>query len=455
MFADTGTHPVNSTDHDEVDFFASSVAIDQGRLAAPGVPPVMVDHPGEYDDATPVQRGFVGYTEGEYAFTVDQEQYGNRYALWPESGITYLDSTRAVHWAAIVYVCAPCQNVFSTAGNTLLEITVDPIGGPHAERVVTELFGQNETQYGTVAGVRSWGSEGPGGMDGYVYAIATVSEGFSGGLLLSRVTPENVADKSSYEYYLNSTRSWSSTPPNATDPSADFFLAGAYANLDLLYSPRHLSWVLVYETPYADNRFYYQVLKATEPILPSYAGGNYDDIVTAVYEFPWSDPILLFQAPTPANGHYVYGGGVNPGYFDDDDFVNGGTKMLVHWSEPLAYGDWHEYYTVGTAGLLLVMDAYQSTGFHDCLLGLACRFLCSRLGLVSQRWCWFGWSASRRQPWSALFIPLDTQIICARPCLFALHDVVVHGHCHDEARLCFLLTPRQETARLVATSRVA
>lgn len=107
-------------------------------------------------------------------------------------------------------------------------------------------------------------------------------------------------------------------------------------NVDIFYSPRHLTFIAVFLTTYADNTFYYRYLEADRSIIPPYApGGNVaDDFVANMLKFKWSDEVLLYKAPPGLAGHYIYSGGVHQGYYGSDDITNGGSKMLLSWTAP-------------------------------------------------------------------------------------------------------------------------
>lgn len=119
--------------------------------------------------------------------------------------------------------------------------------------------------------------------------------------------------------------------------SQAFFITGSpFMDLDIFYSPRHLTFIAVYLTSYADSKFYYRYLKADSAIIPPYGpGGNKsEDIVENFLKFEWSDEELVFHAPAPLNGKYIYSGSVHRGYYGSDDITNGGSKMLLSWTAP-------------------------------------------------------------------------------------------------------------------------
>lgn len=119
--------------------------------------------------------------------------------------------------------------------------------------------------------------------------------------------------------------------------STAFFITGSpYMNIDIFYSPRHLTFIAVYLNHYADSTFYYRHLVADSAIIPPYApGGNQDeDIVENVLKYKWSDEAVLYKAAQGMNGHYIYAGGVHREYYGSDDIANGGSKMLISWTAP-------------------------------------------------------------------------------------------------------------------------
>ena len=112
-----------------------------------------------------------------------------------------------------------------------------------------------------------------------------------------------------------------------------YFVSGGYSTADIFYSPRHLTFIMVFMDVYIDNKIYWQYLKATKPIIPTYAGGDDDDIAQYLTQYSWSGWTLLMNLPTPAQ-YYTYGAGMHAGYFGQKDITRGGTKMLLTWTAP-------------------------------------------------------------------------------------------------------------------------
>ncbi|KAI9819117.1 MAG: hypothetical protein M1827_007273 [Pycnora praestabilis] len=327
IFCDTGsyTQPTENENGNFLGFVSSSVAVDVGLNAASGNPLSLQDGIGEWSDNMGRMRGFAPMTDGEQAYNLVMQGNGYRYAVWPESSIIPLNQTYALIYAPIIYDDVnevTKAAVFTYTGNTLLAISVPGEGGPLAERVVEKLFDEEEVEWGNFGGLRSWGPSGAGGNDGRIYVFGNVE----GGILAGRVDVGSVTDRTSYEYWDGS--SWSNTEQSTS--STAFLIAGEYMDGDIFYSPRHLTFIFVYLTPFADNIFYYRYLEADAAIVPD----NASDYVENMFKYSWSDQQFLFKAGPGPTGNFIYAGGVQLGYFDDDDISNGGSKMLLSWTAP-------------------------------------------------------------------------------------------------------------------------
>lgn len=107
-------------------------------------------------------------------------------------------------------------------------------------------------------------------------------------------------------------------------------------DIDVFYSPRHLTFIAVYLTIYADSTFYYRYLEADQAILPPYApgGDKSSDVVENILKYTWSAQQVLYKAATGLSGNYIYSGGVHANYYGSNDIINGGSKMLISWTAP-------------------------------------------------------------------------------------------------------------------------
>ena len=118
--------------------------------------------------------------------------------------------------------------------------------------------------------------------------------------------------------------------------STAYFIEGSLLDVDIFYSPRHLTFIVVYLTIYADSTFYYRYLQADTAILPPFApgGDQSSDFVEKMIKYDWSTEQVLYKASPGLSGKYIYSGGVHQGYYGTDDITNGGSKMLLSWTAP-------------------------------------------------------------------------------------------------------------------------
>lgn len=115
-----------------------------------------------------------------------------------------------------------------------------------------------------------------------------------------------------------------------------YFIEGAFMDADVFYSPRHLTFIIVYMTIYADSTFYYRFLKADQAILPPFAPGGdpSSDYVENILKYSWSEEQVLYKSSPGLSGKYIYSGAVHLGYYGSDDILNGGSSMLLSWTAP-------------------------------------------------------------------------------------------------------------------------
>ena len=118
--------------------------------------------------------------------------------------------------------------------------------------------------------------------------------------------------------------------------SKAFFITGSFMDINIFYSPRHLTFIVVYMTAYADSTFYYRYLKADKAILPPFApgGDSSSDYVENIVKYDWSEEQVLYKTEKGLKGHYTYAGAVHEGYYSSNDVTNGGSKILLSWTAP-------------------------------------------------------------------------------------------------------------------------
>lgn len=107
-------------------------------------------------------------------------------------------------------------------------------------------------------------------------------------------------------------------------------------DINVFYSPRHLTFIVVYLTIYADSTFYYRYLEADQGILPPFApgGDSSSDYVENILKYKWSEQQVLYKAAQGLSGKYIYSGGPHLGYYGSKDIAHGGSKMLLSWTAP-------------------------------------------------------------------------------------------------------------------------
>lgn len=152
----------------------------------------MRDGVGEWANSNGGIRTWVPFTTGEKEWNAAMLNLGGRLAIWPSSSITPLYDGVAIQYAPIVMVNSSNGVQFHQVGITMYEITVpNHRSGPVAKRVAPYLFNGSPTpSWGVVGATRSWGSQGIGGTDGWVWAFAINSVG----VMASRVPAGQAAD---------------------------------------------------------------------------------------------------------------------------------------------------------------------------------------------------------------------------------------------------------------------
>lgn len=336
IFCDTSTY---GKDADPVlgyfnGFVSSSVAVDENMYALNGQPLKLTNSLGQWQDDVGRMRGWVPMTTGEEAFNTAVSGKGYRYAVWPNSSPIPLNQTHAIMYAPLVYLEVDMQDQssprYTSLGNTLLLISIDPVYGPHASRLHSQFFNENEVGWGSLGGVRAWTSDGRGLSTGDIYVFGGVDRG----VLIGKVPATDFDNVEKYTYWNGET--WSRQMPSVDSSSKALLIDQPVMNMDLIYSPAHKTFILIYLTPEADNTFYYRYLvgKNNESLIitPPYETDGHDQYVENVLTNVWSDSKVLFKIPTPERG-YAYAGGIHAGYFDEDDITMGGMKMLCTWTE--------------------------------------------------------------------------------------------------------------------------
>jgi hypothetical protein len=328
LFCDTGTY-APGTGNAAQSFRSNSVTVDKGRKATTGEAAVFEDPVGQWETALGSQRGFVPMTDAEAAYTAAMGGKA-RYAIWAGSSIVPYNCSTAVVYASIYYITAGSED-FEYVGNTLLYIAHDKVSGPIATREVKQMFTTNEIAWGSFGGIRSYGANGAGGNDGKIYFLGN---NVYKSILVSRVDADSVNEKTAYEYWNGS--EWTSSMPDPTNAPGSI-MQGSFSSGDIFYSPYHRTYIFIYMNNFIDNTFYYRYLKAPSAVSPP-SDATDEDSVEAIVKYEWSEEQTLLKVPAGPTGKYTYAGGMQAGYYGEDDITNGGTKMLLSWTMPTGQG---------------------------------------------------------------------------------------------------------------------
>ena len=269
LFSDTESffNTTTSSQGEWAGFVSTTAAVDWGYGPSNGEHLTLRDRPGavslqsgrrgfrsvsanlpllhQFANEKGTMRNFVPFTTGESYYNNVMNSLGFRYGIWPSSSIIHLTSNTAAVFAPIVFTNSNTR-AFNYAGATLIGITVpqyqDNRSGPIAERLNNKIFPDDALEWGCLGGIRSWGSQGVGGDDGWVYIMATDAHG----MFLARTEVGNIADPTSYEFYLGRSGTWTSSMPGLG--SYDTFVNGSFSNADIFYSPRHQTFIMVWQS---------------------------------------------------------------------------------------------------------------------------------------------------------------------------------------------------------------
>ena len=338
IFCDTATF--SDIDWEWLDFISNSVAIDRGMNAAheQALNFELEDAVGQWSDDIGRLRGFAPMTTAEQSYSIKMPGGGDRYAVWPGSSLIPLNATHGPMYANLIFDkvdMATQAYQLARLRNTLLVVSTSYFD-PSSTRALNQIFTEDELAWGSLGCILSWGKSSPGVNEGKIHVFAAIEHG----VLTGRVEVKDFLEKSRYEFWDGD--EWTSEMP--TNSSAATILDTPIIDFDIIYSPRHLTFIMVYLTHYADTTYYYRYLKKDKPILPSYTPGTTnvvddDDAINNnnqpdfVVHDQWSEELILYNPAKPRAGKYIYAGSVHAGYFSSDNMTAGGNKMLLSWSE--------------------------------------------------------------------------------------------------------------------------
>jgi len=226
-------------------------------------------------------RQAIPFTPTETAFN-NQYSFNPRVVLWPKSGVVEVSPGQGIlyvpkgYWGKTITGSEPNQGV------VVCKVVIGSDGYPEVTRLGDEpLFPLNTApQYGGVAAVKD---------DKYIYLyssdrIAT----YSAVTFVARVPIGSSTEKSAFQYFWASNKSWESVFPAPTDTKEAIISTTFGLDGNVYYSGYLKKWVLIYQHD-ADDKVYMRTAFAPEG--------------------PWENDTMVYSPPEPTNPtvKYIYG----------------------------------------------------------------------------------------------------------------------------------------------------